>query len=74
MKPALTRPSTPTTRAANPGGRLRLNVHTPTVHAACTRIQSRSDPSWPPHTAASRYGSGSREFEFWATYRTEKSL
>ena len=55
-------------------GRLNENAATAAVHKASISTHSSSDPSWPPHTAATRYTVGSKELECWATYKTEKSL
>ena len=73
MKQKAIRPSTPSTRARNAGGRLEEPAATASVQLDSIRIQSSSEPSWAPHTAATRYRSGSAEFELVATYWTEKS-
>ena len=73
-KPTDTQPSTPTTRATMACGRLNENAATAAVHKANISTHNNKDPSWPPHTAATRYIVGNKELECWATYKTEKSL
>ena len=55
-------------------GRWRLNTATATVHTVSISTHSSSEPSCEPQVAASRYCSGSCEFELVATFSTEKSL
>ncbi len=54
MKPALTKPSTPSTRLRNCVGSARLKAATASVQIASTSIHSSSEPSCAPHTAATR--------------------
>ncbi len=51
IMPALTMPSTPSTRLANSCGCERLPAATAIVHTASTAIQSSIEPSCPPHAA-----------------------
>jgi hypothetical protein len=51
MTPALTMPSTPSTRLANSCGCDRLPAATAIVQIASTVIQSSIDPSCPPQAA-----------------------
>jgi hypothetical protein len=64
---------TPSTRATISSGRWRLerdgDVQPPSIST-----HSRIEPSCEPHVAATRYCSGSCEFELVATLTTEKSL
>src|SRR3954470_16595028 len=72
-KPAATTPIAPSTRAASGSGSRCERIATATVHPARISVQRRSEPSWPPHTAARRYCSGSLELECCTTYWIEKS-
>src|ERR1022692_212175 len=74
MKPQLTSPITPSTRLAKVSGSWRLNAATAALQIDRIKIHSNSEPSCAPHTAATRYNSGSCELELRATYSTEKSL
>ena len=67
MKPTLISPSTPSTRARNATGSPPDSAATSSVQVARIRIHSSSEPSCAPHTAATRYRSGSAEFELLAT-------
>ena len=53
-KPVLIKPITPSTRARNGVGRLRLNTETAIVHRPSTKTHISIEPSCPPHTAAMR--------------------
>src|SRR5579871_3037199 len=44
------------------------------VKIESSQVQNRSEPCWPPHSAANLYGSGSVTLEYEATYSNEKSL
>ena len=66
-KPTPTRPSTPSTRARNAFGRLFENAATSSAQVARISIHSSSEPSCAPHTAATRYISGSSVLELVAT-------
>ena len=74
MNPTLIRPITPSTRATISSGRCRLNTLTATDQPESMKTHNRSDPSCEPQLAAKRYCAGSSEFEFLATFITEKSL
>ena len=54
MKPAPSTPITPSTRAAISSGRWVLKKLTATIHKQRIRHHSRNEPSWPPHTPATR--------------------
>ena len=66
-KPKATSPSVPSTRATIVSGSWRESMATRKAHQESIRIHSSSEPSWPPQTPATRYCSGSSEFECWAT-------
>ena len=67
MNPALTRPSTPRTRATIASGSWRLAIDTAAIQPESMSSHRRSEPSWPPQVAANRNGVGSFEFEWLAT-------
>ena len=71
--PILTRPITDRTRATMADGILRLNTLTASDQMPSTRAQSKSEPSWAPQTAETRYSRGRAVLELLATYFTEKS-
>ena len=73
-KPTLISPSTPNTRDTMSSGKWLLNTLTAIVHSDSINTHNKSEPSCPPHTPATRYSSGSAEFELDATYSTEKSF
>ena len=52
MKPTETRAITDTMRASTGSGKWRLNPATAAIHPTSIRIHSKSEPSWPPQTAA----------------------
>jgi hypothetical protein len=54
-KPALTSPSTPSTRATMASGRWRENSATASVHSDSIIAHSSSEPSCPPQTPAILY-------------------
>ena len=54
MKPALMRPMTPSTRLEKLIGSCRLKAATARLQIDRIEIQSRSDPSCAPHSAATR--------------------
>ena len=62
-KPALTKPSTPSTRERTDMGNEPLVAATATVQIAWIRIHNTSEPSCAPQTAATRYINGSSVFE-----------
>ena len=74
MKPTLTQPSTPSTRAMKASGRWRENTVTATVHNDSDIAHSSKEPSWLPHTPVILYISGVALCEFDAASCTEKSL
>ena len=74
IKPTLTKPSTPITRATMAAGRCRLKTVTPTVHTLSISTHNNKEPSCEPQVAAIRYWIGSCEFELVATFNTEKSF
>ena len=53
-KPIATTPSTPSTRAANVSGMLRLNAATAIDQVDNASAHSSSEPSCAPHTAVKR--------------------
>src|ERR1043166_6939408 len=65
---------TDSTRAIISLGKWLLKSVTATIHSVRKNVQSSRDPSCDPHVAARRYCSGSCEFEFVATFSTEKSF
>jgi len=73
-KPKLTIPITARMRATTGRGRLPENRVTASIQTASMKVQSSSEPSWPPQTPAIRYCKGRAELEFDATYQSEKSL
>ena len=54
MKPIEISPMTPSTRATNGAGSLRLNCATASIHTLSIVSHSSSEPSWPPQTPATR--------------------
>ena len=72
--PTEIKPITPSTRATISSGKCLLNPATAAVHTVRINAHNSSEPSWPPHTAATRKWMGSCELECCATYNTEKSL
>ena len=62
------------TRATISSGRCFESIDTAKVHHASISTHSSSEPSCEPQLAATLYCSGSCEFEFCATFSTEKSL
>ena len=50
----LTRPITARMRATTGWGRCELNCDTASIHRLSISSHSSSEPSWPPHTPASR--------------------
>ena len=67
MKPMLTRPMMPSTRATKGCGRRRLHCATASIHTLSIASHSSSEPSWPPQTPAMRYQIGSALLELLAT-------
>lgn len=53
-KPSEISPKTASTRAAKRCGRCRLKAASSTVQVARMAIHNNSEPSWAPHTAATR--------------------
>src|SRR5471030_2867990 len=53
-KPALIQLITPSTRATMGRGSCLLNTDTAAIHHVSSKVQSSSEPSWPPQTAAKR--------------------
>ena len=53
-KPTLISPITDSTRATIASGRCREKRATASIHIASIISHSSSEPSWPPHTPASR--------------------
>ena len=74
MKPAASRPITPSTRARTGSGNWRPNPATASIHSDCISTHSSIEPSCDPQAAVKRYSIGSIELEFSATLRTEKSF
>ena len=73
MKPAASKPITPSTRARTGSGRWRPKPATASIHSDCISTHSSIEPSCEPQAALKRYIAGSIELEFSATLRTEKS-
>ena len=74
MKPQLTSPMMPSTRASIGSSSCFENIDTASVHNDRISAHSRMEPSWLPHTAVMRYINGSAEFECCAASAIEKSL
>ena len=74
MKPQLTSPMTPSTRASMRWSSCREKTDTAIVQPERIRVHSRIEPSWLPHTAVMRKISGRFELEWLAASATEKSL
>ena len=53
-KPAVTSASTPSTRAIIASGSSFEKSETASAHSDSITTQSNKEPSWPPHTAATR--------------------